>query len=174
MNDIIRDYRRCKPAGRAGIPGVILLAMTNIGFRAVLFYRLARACRRRGLTIPAGLLDRMNLGWNHCSINSNARIGPGFRIAHVGGIVIGGKTDIGADCEIRQNTTFGGNTGKHRPGDEAWTQPKLGDGVRVGCHVAILGPVRIADGAMIGACALVIHDIDEPGAYGGVPARRLQ
>jgi serine O-acetyltransferase len=174
MNDILADYRRYKPGRKGGFFPVLLLAMANIGFRAVLFYRLARACRRRGLSIPAGLLDRMNLQWNHCSINSNARIGPGLRIAHVGGLVIGGKTQIGANCDIRQNTTLGGNSGKRRPGDDAWTQPKLGDDVRIGCHVAILGPIRIADGAVIGACALVINDIDEPGTYAGVPARRLQ
>jgi len=174
MSNIHRDYLRCRPAGRPGVLAVVGLAIADVGFRAVLTYRLARACRTRGLATLAGILDRVNLHVNLCTISSAAEIGPGFRIAHVGGIVIGGKTRIGANCDMRQNTTLGGDTGKHREGDLSWTQPRLGDNILIGCNVAILGPVHIASDTVIGACALVIKDIDQPGSYGGVPAKRLR
>lgn len=174
MKNLIADFHRCRPRAKAGVLSILLLALLDIGFRAVLFYRLAHACRLGRLFVLAGILDRLGLQINHCSISSTASIGPGFRIAHVGGIVIGGKTVIGANCDIRQNTTFGGNAGKRREDDPEWTQPRLGDNVSVGCHAVILGPVRVADGTMIGACALVISDIDVAGSYGGNPARRLR
>jgi serine O-acetyltransferase len=173
MKKRIADFQRCGPGAEAGILSILMLSLLDIGFRAVLFYRLAHACRCRRLTVLAGIFDRMNLQMNHCSISSMASIGPEFGIANIGNIVIGGKAVIGANCDIRQNTTFGRNAGKRREDDPEWTQPRLGDNVRVDCHGVILGPVRVTDGTMIGASALVISDIDVAGSYGGVPARRV-
>ncbi len=52
-------------------------------------------------------------------------------------------------------------------------------GTRIGkgCHVgtnAVIGPnVSIVDGAVIGALAYVHRDIEEPGVYVGVPAKKM-
>jgi serine O-acetyltransferase len=41
--------------------------------------------------------------------------------------------------------------------------PVLGDDVDVGAHAQVLGPVRIGNGARLGALALVIEDVPPGG-----------
>jgi serine O-acetyltransferase len=88
--------------------------------------------------------------------------------------VIGTRVVAGRNLEIRQGTTLGGSAGKCRQGDPMWTQPRLGDDVVIGCHAAILGPLKIGHGAVVGACALLLCDADSAGTYVGVPARRIR
>jgi acetyltransferase-like isoleucine patch superfamily enzyme len=45
--------------------------------------------------------------------------------------------------------------------------------VSIGSNCTIL-PVEIADGTVIGAGAVVVKDIRQPGVYAGNPARRLR
>ncbi|WP_338107942.1 hypothetical protein [Actinomyces naeslundii] len=54
------------------------------------------------------------------------------------------------------------------------TVPVLGRGVAVGCGATILGPINIGDGAMIGAGAVVIHDVPAGATVAGVPARVIK
>ena len=54
------------------------------------------------------------------------------------------------------------------------TVPALGRGVAVGCGATILGPINIGDGAMIGAGAVVIHDVPAGATVAGVPARVIK
>lgn len=52
----------------------------------------------------------------------------------------------------------------------------IGNNVWIGVNVTIVGPSRIADGAVIGANSFVTGDLLEPGVYAGSPAtlkRRL-
>lgn len=49
----------------------------------------------------------------------------------------------------------------------------LGERVFVGAGARIINQARIAAGTVIGAGATVVSDIDEPGVYVGVPARRI-
>ena len=51
--------------------------------------------------------------------------------------------------------------------------PKIGRNVRVGTGAKIIGPVRIGDGASIGANAVVVDDVAEDTTVAGVPARVL-
>ena len=49
----------------------------------------------------------------------------------------------------------------------------IGNGVSIGSNATIL-PVRIADGVVIGAGAVVTRDLVERGIYAGNPARLLR
>jgi acetyltransferase-like isoleucine patch superfamily enzyme len=48
----------------------------------------------------------------------------------------------------------------------------MGDRVFIGAGAALRNGVRIASDVVIGAGAAVVGNIDEPGTYIGVPARR--
>ena len=64
--------------------------------------------------------------------------------------------------------------GKPAAGDVSkWKKTSIGNNVSIGSNATIL-PVRICDGAVIGAGAVVTKDITEKGVYAGNPARKLK
>jgi serine O-acetyltransferase len=105
----------------------------------------------------------------HCWISCAAEIGPGFLIAHVGGLVIGAGTRMGKDCDVRHNVTFGGNYNKVDADGRAY--PWVGDNVSVGAGAVILGPVRIGSNAVIGANSVVTRDVPDNAIVLGIPAQ---
>ncbi|MHA2067910.1 MAG: serine O-acetyltransferase, partial [Candidatus Thorarchaeota archaeon] len=117
----------------------VLKAVSNAGFRAVLLYRMGRWFRERRLGLAGAITERVMHHLCHCWISTYADIGAGFLIAHVGGLVVGGKTRIGNNCDVRQNVTFGGNFSKKDA--EGRTQPWVGDNVSVGAGAVVIGPV---------------------------------
>ena len=48
----------------------------------------------------------------------------------------------------------------------------IGDNTWIGAGATISNNIHICEGCMIGAGAVVVKDIDLPGTYIGVPARR--
>ena len=149
-----------------------LKALQDCGFRAMVLYRLGHWCRQHHLGLLAGLCERLMRHLCLCWIGTRAQIGGGLKIAHGIGLVIGGGTIIGQNCDVRQNTTFGGNYSKtDAQGREL---PVLGDNVSVGAGAVILGPVHVGDNAIIGANAVVVDDVPANMIVGGVPARVIK
>jgi serine O-acetyltransferase len=103
-----------------------------------------------------------------CWIGTRAEIGSGFKIAHTIGLIIGGGTRIGENCDVRQNTTFGGNFGKVT--SDGRRLPWLGDNVSVAAGASIIGPVKVGSNSVIGANAVVTKDFPEDVIIGGIPA----
>ncbi|HUV41694.1 MAG TPA: DapH/DapD/GlmU-related protein [Sedimentisphaerales bacterium] len=89
-------------------------------------------------------------------------------IAHVGGIVIGGSTKIGKNCDVRQNVTFGGNFNK--TDSQGLQQPCVGDNVSFGAGAVVIGPVKIGSNSIIGANSVVTRDVLEGVIVSGIPA----
>ena len=140
------------------------------GFWALTIYRAQRALDNVGvlglpLRLPLALARKLFVMLTHISLHPNARIGPGTLIPHVGCIQVYPWATIGADCAIHQICTVGAGA---KPGG-----PVIGDHVYLGCHVCVLGPVRVGDGAKIGAGAVVVNDIPPGATAVGVPARPI-
>lgn len=93
--------------------------------------------------------------------------GPGLSIPHYGTIVVAHRAVIGKNCRIHEGVTIGatnGNSGAAR----------IGDDVFISSGVKIIGEVTIADRVAIGANAVVVKSIEEPGTtWGGVPAKKI-
>ena len=84
---------------------------------------------------------------------------------------------IGHDCFIGHGVMFindvfssGGPAGGRQ---ELWKETSIGNRVSIGSNATIL-PVRICDGVVIGAGAVITKDIKEAGVYAGNPARKLR
>lgn len=147
-------------------------ASTNAGFRAVLLYRMGRWFKLKRMNFLAGICQRLMHHLCHCWISVTADIGPGFLIAHVGGLIIGGTTRIGKNCDVRQNITFGGNFQKKSA--DGRTQPWVGDNVSVGVGAVVIGPVKVGDNVIIGANSVVTRDIPDNVIVFGVPAQVIK
>jgi serine acetyltransferase len=90
-------------------------------------------------------------------ISIDAKIGPGFRIGHLPGIVITGHAQIGRNFFIRQNTTIGIKTMGLTEYDLT-----IGDNVSVGANSCIIADtLSIGDNVTIGAMSFVNKNIPQ-------------
>lgn len=91
----------------------------------------------------------------------------GLSIAHAMCIVVHHNAKIGKNCRIHEMVNIGATNGS----DKA---PVIGNNVFIGTGAKIIGDVKIADNVVIGANAVVVHDILEEGTtWGGVPAKKI-
>jgi len=84
---------------------------------------------------------------------------------------------IGEECFIGHGVQFVNDDfrqGGPAHGDASlYRKTVIGNNVSLGTNATIL-PVRIADGVVVGAGAVVTHDLLEKGIYAGNPARQLR
>lgn len=131
------------------------------------------------VTMPSNLYGCV-LGENvfvgpFCELQSTVSIGKRTRIQSHSFICEG--TQIGEDCFIGHgvifiNDLFQGDERAH--GDKSkYKYAKIEDNVLIGSG-AIIHPVLISSGSIIGSGSVVLKDINEPGVYAGVPARLIR
>lgn len=137
--------------------------------RNILIYiRLGQMCHRRGWRRgEARCAYRLRRDFG-CFVGFDAEIGPGLRLPHPNGIVIGHGVRIGARCRIYQQVTMGGA----RAGDwQANNYPVIGDDVTVFAGAKLIGTVDVGDRAQIGANAVVLRDVPADHSAIGIPAQ---
>lgn len=141
------------------------------GFWAVAVHRFGnwRMGLPKVLRMPCTLVYRFLFRWVQwtCGITLpyTVRLGRRVRIWHHGGMVLHAHS-IGDDVHIRQNTTFG-----IARRDQLHELPVIEDRVEIGCGAAILGSVTIGHDSVIGANAVVLHDVPPHSLAVGVPAK---
>lgn len=146
-----------------------------------------RACGIRDVRfgVDVTVVEPANL--YECEIGDGCFIGPFVEIQR--GVVIGARTKvqshsfvcelvtIGADCFIGHGVKFVNDLFTHggpARGDRSlWRSTRIGNRVSIGSGAVVL-PVNICDGVVIGAGAVVTRDIGHPGIYAGNPARLLR
>src|SRR5262249_2259739 len=100
------------------------------------------------------------------ALDPSARIGPGLYIGHWGCIRVGPLTAIGANCNLSPMVVLGVGVLRGKSGS-----PAIGDRVYIASGAKIFGPMRIGNGAPIGANAVVCRDVPDHVSVGGVPAK---
>jgi serine O-acetyltransferase len=156
MFDNLRaDTRRLREIKTKPFPWYVLESLLfETGYQAVVLHRLAHWFRARRIPFLGPALARYNQFVTGVDIAPQAVIGPGLRIAHGTGIVVGNATVIGRDCLIMQNVTLGAPT-TSRIGE----MPVIGDRVVLGAGCAVIGRVKVGDDCFVGAHALVTEDV---------------
>lgn len=109
-------------------------------------------------------LQRMaNLYGIHIGVNV---CDEGLSIAHVGPIVVHGKSKIGKNLRLHVGVNIGANGGE---------PPVLGDNIYIGPGAKIFGDIKIASGCRIGANAVVCKNCEEENCtLVGVPAKIIR
>jgi serine O-acetyltransferase len=135
---------------------------------AIHLYRVGRwLFLRRVPLLPKAVYWLTFLIYNS-SIPPSAEIGVGSRFGYGGmGVVIHRRAILGSRVLIAQQVTIGGRSGH-------WDVPIIEDDVYLAAGSRILGPVRIGKGAIVGANAVVIHDVPAGAVVGGIPAKPLK
>ena len=93
------------------------------------------------------------------------QIGSGFMIDHFSCIVIHTDAIIGNNVTIRQGSVIGTN---------GRGVPVISDGVDIGAGAAIIGPITVGENAIIGANAVVTHDVPPGAVVAGNPAKVIR
>lgn len=86
---------------------------------------------------------------------------------HPVGVVIGSDSPIGNNCTIMQNVTIGVRNIKDNQ------SPTIGDDVLIGAGAAVLGDIKVGDGAKITANSVVLSDVPAETTVAGIPAKTV-
>lgn len=147
---------------------VILLFAGRETGRALTLIRLVQHCHARGWHRFGTWVDRRLRRDFGCFIQRGVVIGPGLKLPHPAGIVLGSGARIGANCIIYHQVTLGGA----RRGDwQAGRYPQVGDDVTLFAGAKLLGAISVGDEAVIGANAVVTTDVPARHIAKGMPAR---
>lgn len=129
-----------------------------------------RECEAVGLPLasvihPKASVSAHSVLGEGCFVAAGAVIAPGARLGtsvivnH--GAVVDHDVHVGDFSHVAPGVTLGGNV-------------RVGARVLVGAGANVLPGVCIADDVVVGAGAVVRDDLDAPGTYAGVPARRVR
>ncbi len=150
---------------KADGPREMAKAAVADGSSSMLLYRLQQASREAGLKPLEAIFYKMN-AMGGCVIGRGAEFGPGFVLIHSNGVVINGAVKAGANVQVQHQVTIGNN--------ERGEAPRLGNDIVIGAGAKVIGPVRIGDGARVGANAVVVHDVEPDTTVVGIPAKPVQ
>ncbi len=130
-------------------------------------HRVAQALKRRRVPLAPRMLCKLGQFLYGSYIGTEARIGSGTELAYGGlGIVIHPATRIGRNVLVGPHVTIGGRSASRGA-------PIIEDDVKIGAGACLLGDIRIGAGALIGANAVVTHDVPPRAVMAGVPAREI-
>lgn len=134
---------------------------------AIKLYRIAHALYLKRVPFLPKVFYRLIYLINNCHLHYETEVGKGTTLAYGGvGVVIHKNAKIGENCVIESNVTIGGR-------NNIPNVPVIGDSVFIGTGARILGNVKVVSGSIIGANAVVLHDVPERCSVAGVPARVL-
>src|SRR5437867_789374 len=156
------------PAARSRLEVVLCYP----GFHALLYYRLAHWLWRRGWYLAGRFISHVGRMLTGIEIHPGANIGQRLFIDHGMGVVIGETAEIGDDCTLYNGVTLGGTRPSREQGGQK-RHPTLGNDVIVGSGARVLGPIRVGDGARIGAGAVALRDVPDGATMVGNPARQV-
>jgi serine O-acetyltransferase len=163
MFDAIRaDLRRTYEKVGGSRASRIVQTLRTPGVQAALVYRFGRWLKARPLVVRIPLEPvyyvlngGVQLLWG-IELPREAKIGPGLRISHFGGVIVSPFAVLGANCGIGNGVTIG------LAGEgEKWGAPVIGDDVYIAAGAKVFGKIRVGNNVKIGANAVIHRDVPD-------------
>jgi sugar O-acyltransferase (sialic acid O-acetyltransferase NeuD family) len=163
--------------GSALLPQVPVLSIEEAVARSTVVHVAIGSASSREREAKAVGLPLATIVHPHASVSTHARLDPGCLLTARSVVAPGAR--IGTCVIVNHGAVVDHDV---LVGDYTHIAPlvSLGGGVRIGCRVlvgsgvSVLPGVRIGDDIVIGAGAVVCEDLEAPGVYAGVPARRVR
>jgi serine O-acetyltransferase len=131
----------------------------------LLIHALAHWLWRHRVPLLPKLLALFNRVVFATQVPAETKLGKGVKLNYSGlGTILHPRAVIGDRVEIGPGVVIGGRS-------KIWEVPVIEDDVQIGVGAKVLGPVRVGRGAIIGANAVVLHDVPEGAVVVGIPAR---
>lgn len=164
---LLGDDGQLDQAGASEHVYLVAVGQVSIsGLRAGLFRKLVdRALETPQLVAPSAYVSvssRLGAGtvvMHRAIVNAGASVGDNCIINT--GAVVEHDAKVGNHCHVSTGAILNGDA-------------RLGDGSMLGSGAVVLQGVQIGAGVLIGAGSVVTHNINTPGTYIGVPARKIQ
>ena len=142
---------------------IILLPQFNILF----WFRCLTWLKGKGklwkaLYYPLYYYHRWKCAVVGIEILPGTHIGKGLTLTHCGGVIVNPNSLIGENVKLFQGVTIGGWKGG---------VPQIGSNVMICAGAKVIGNVRIGNNVVVGANAVVTHDVPDNAVVAGVPAR---
>ena len=153
------------PTAHINARTLLALLYRYMPLRAMAWFRFGCWCKLKRIPFLPGYVQRQIYARYGLEISAGADIGGGLYIAHPIGTVISVKR-MGQNCSIIAAVTIGMRN--------EWKVPEIGDEVFIGAGARVLGGITIGDHAVIGANAVVIHNVADHMTVVGIPARAIQ
>ncbi len=134
--------------------------------QASYFYRVSHALFVRQVAVVPDVVAMLSRVLTGTEIYYSARIGPGLKVIHGLGTVIGAQCVIGSHFTTYQGVTVGDKLGR-----DTGRRPVIGDYVIVSAGAQILGPLSVGSHSVVGANAVVLDSLPDRCIAAGVPAR---
>lgn len=145
--------------------------VTSPAVRVVFLYRIGHLLAKHRMLPIALLLRQWGINSSGAELNPLATVGPGLYLPHSIGAGFGPWVKIGANCTLQAGAAIGPQPFGGDRGTPKFTV--LGDNVYVGLHAVILGGVTVGDGAVIGANAVVVRDVEPYAVISASPGRAV-
>lgn len=127
-------------------------------------HSLSSFFHRTGLGLLSRIVDAVTRICFAASVPGSAHIGRNVFFHHSGlGIVINGRSMIEDSCEIGVHVVLGGRA-------PVVGAPVLERNVIVHAGAKIIGPIRIGEGSVVAANAVVLEDMPPRSMIAGIPA----
>jgi serine O-acetyltransferase len=139
------------------------LAWVSDAFLAQALYRAKARLQALAVPLVPRLLHKLAMASAQVSIGDPVVVAPGVYIVH-GQVVLDGLVRIETGVVISPFVTIG-----LRAGDV--TGPTIERAASIGTGAKLIGPVRVGEGATVGANAVVVADVPAGATVVGVPAR---
>lgn len=145
------------------------------GFWAIAVHRFGNwrmGLRSKLLRAPFSMLYKLMYRWVEwtCGISLpyTVRVGRRVRLWHHGAMILHADS-IGDEVQLRQSTTFGVARTDHN-----FDLPTIAARADIGAGACVLGAIRVGEGAVIGANAVVLRDVPDGAVAVGVPAKVIK
>ncbi len=135
-------------------------------FRTVVLFRVSQWCYQFRLLRPvAYLLTMLNDLIAGVWIGPQAKFGSGLFLGHARGLVVNPTARVGRYCSIMQRVTIGG------PNVTIGDYTEINAGAQIISNVRGEGRLTVGSNCIIGAGAVVVHDVPDCSVVVGVPGK---
>lgn len=132
----------------------------NVNIYIVMIFRISHFFYSINIFIIAKLFWLLNRLLFSIDIDPGAKLGPGLRLVHPIGIVIGRDVISEGDLVVYQNVTIGGSAGKEiRFNSIIIKQPYFKKNVTLYASSVVIGPIVLGTNVVVAANSTVFKDV---------------